>query len=156
MIAKKIALLLMIIFVLAQLPSRLRAQSNTPGENSFKSLHQLMEEGIHERFTYVSYTLWHDTPMTPEKMDTIAESALELRQMAEALPAFGSRYAKGEGEKEGQNLFNTKAAELSKVSQRLAETASKRDKKGTENLFKQLEASCQDCHNTFNKALKNQ
>jgi hypothetical protein len=40
MIAKKIALLLTIIFVLAQLPSGLRAQSNAAGENSFKSLHQ--------------------------------------------------------------------------------------------------------------------
>jgi cytochrome c556 len=155
MTAKKIALLLVMIVVLAELPSKLRAQSNTPGENSFKSLHQLMEEGIHERFTYVSYTLWHDTPMTPAKMDTIAESALELRQMAEALPAFGSRYATVDGEKEGQTLFNLKAAELSKVSQKLAETASKRDKKGTETLFKKLEASCQDCHNTFNSTLRN-
>jgi hypothetical protein len=155
MTAKKIALLLMMIFALAHLPSRLSAQSNAPGENSFKSLHQLMEEGIHERFTYVSYTLWHDTPMTTEKMDTIAESAMELRQMAEALPAYSSRYVRMEGEKDGQNLFNIKAAELSKLSQKLAETASKRDKKGTENLFKRLEASCQDCHNTFNKALKN-
>lgn len=155
MIVKKMVLLLVVIFMMAQLPSVLRAQSNAAGENSFKSLHQLMEEGIHERFTYLSYTLWHDSPLTSEKMDAIAESALELRHMAEAIPAFSNRYVKVEGAKEDQNLFTAKAAELSKVSQRLAEVASKRDKKRTENLFKQLEASCQDCHNTFNKVLRN-
>ncbi len=152
---KKIALLLFIFFVLAQFPGRLQAQSNTAGENSFKSLHHLMEEGIHERFTYLSFTIWHDSPMTSEKMDTIAESALVLRQMAEIIPDHSPRYLQVEWAKEDQNLFNEKAAELSKVAQKLAETASKRDRKGTEKLFKQLEASCQDCHNMFNKALRN-
>jgi cytochrome c556 len=155
MFAKKIALLLLLTFVFAQAQSKPQAQGNTAGDNSFKNLHQLMEEGIHDRFTYVSFTLWHDTPLTTEKLEAIAESAMELRQLAENIPAFSPRYLQAEGAKEEQNLFNAKAAELSKVSQRLAETASKKDKKGTQLLFKQLEASCQDCHNTFNKVLKN-
>jgi cytochrome c556 len=155
MIIKKIVLLLVVIFALAGFSSMPRAQSHQVDEPAYKNLHHLMEEGIHERFTYVSYTIWHDSPLTPEKLATIAESALELRQMAEAIPAYSPGYMKREEAKEQLNLFQAKAAELSKVSQRLAETASKKDKKGTQILFKKLEASCQDCHNTFNKQLRN-
>ena|ERR1051325_3388966 len=152
---KKITSLLFVIFVSAQFQPGPLAQSNTAGETLFKSLHQLMEEGIHERFTFVSFTLWHDAPLTSEKMDAIAETAQELRQLAEAIPTYGPKYLQSESAKEEQNLFNTKAAELSKASQRLSEVATKKNKKATETVFKQLEASCQDCHNAFNQYLKN-
>jgi cytochrome c556 len=152
---KKITSLLMVIFVISQYQSSPKAQSNLNSETSFKNLHQLMEEGIHDRFTYLSFTIWHDSPLTPEKMATIAESARDLGQMAETIPAHSPKYLLSESAKEEQELFNAKAAELTKVSLRLAETASKKDKKGTQTLFKQLEASCQDCHNRFNQTLRN-
>ncbi|MBI3652606.1 MAG: cytochrome c [Acidobacteria bacterium] len=156
MMIKKMALLLTVLFVLAPGAARPQAQNHTTSEPAFKSLHQLMEEGIHERFTFVSFTLWHDTPMTPEKLETIAASAMELRQLADTIPTYSPKQLQVEGAKEDLRLFATRAAELSSKAQKLAETAALQDVAATETAFKQVEASCQACHNRFHQSLRNQ
>lgn len=155
MILKRIIFLLAIACAIAQLHSRPSAQSQAAGEVSFKNLHQLMEEGIHERFTFLSFTLWHDQPMTPEKMDAIAQSATQLRQMAETIIALRPRYLEAERMKDDQKAFDERAAEFSRSAMMLAEAATSKDKARAENLFGRLEASCQSCHAKFNKALAN-
>lgn len=155
MIVKKIILVLTIIGVVAQIQSQPSAQSQAAGEESFKNLHQLMEEGIHERFTFLSFTLWHDRPMTQEKMDAIAQSANQLRQMADSIPAFRPRHLEAESMKDDRKAFDAGAAELSRSAMMLAEAATRKNKARAENLFGRLEASCQSCHARFNKALAN-
>lgn len=153
MIVKRIVLVLAIIGAIAQVQSRPLARSQTVGEESFKNLHQLMEEGIHERFTFLSFTLWHDPPMTSEKMDAIAGSAIQLRQMAETITALRPRYLEAEWMRDDRKAFDAKAAELSNSAMMLAEAATRKDKRRAKNLFDRVEASCQSCHARFNKAL---
>ncbi|HEY7545729.1 MAG TPA: cytochrome c [Blastocatellia bacterium] len=114
-----------------------------------------MEEGIHERFTFLSFTLWHDPPMTSEKMEAIAQSAVQLRQLAETIIAHRPRYLEAEWRKDDRKAFDAGAAELSNSAMMLAEAATRKDKTRAENLFNRIEASCQSCHARFNKALAN-
>lgn len=153
MTVKRIILIIGIIGVIAQIRPWSSVKSQTGDEKPFKNLHQLMEEGIHERFTFLSYTLWHDQPMTPEKMDAIAQSANQLRQLAEAIPSFRPRSLQGESMKDDQKAFDAVAAELSNSAMMLAEAATVKDRTRTENLFDRLEASCRSCHTKFNSAL---
>ena len=153
MIVKRIVFLLAILCAIAQVQYWSSAQSQPVGEETFKNLRQLMEEGIHERFTFLSFTLWHDPPMTPEKMDAIAQSAIQLRQLAETITAHRPRYLEAESRKDDRKAFDTGVAELSNSAMMLAEAATRKDKVRTENLFDRVEASCQSCHARFNKAL---
>lgn len=152
---KRIVLVLTILGVIAQLQSRPSAQSQAAGEVSFKTLHQLMEEGIHEHFTFLSFTLWHDRPTTAEKMDAIAHSAAQLRRMAENITALRPRYLEAESMKDDQKAFDAATAQLSRSARMLAEAAARRDKARAKRYFDRLEASCRNCHTRFNKALAN-
>jgi cytochrome c556 len=114
-----------------------------------------MEDGIHERFTFLSYSLWHDPNMTPEKMDEIARSADQLRQFAEAIPAFRPRHLDVDGMKDDQKIFDAQAAELSDSAMMLAKAATMRDTARARDLFNRVAESCRSCHAKFNKSLEN-
>jgi cytochrome c556 len=145
----------LLAILLAVYAQSLSSAQNATGEESFKTLHQLMEEGIHERFTFLSFTLWHDPPMTPEKMEAIAQSAIQLRQLAETITALRPGYLEAESRKAERKAFDAQAEELSTSARMLAEAATRKDKARTQNLFNRVEASCQSCHAKFNKALAN-
>jgi cytochrome c556 len=133
--------------------SQAMAGGQTVEGKAFKNLHELMEEGIHEEFTFLSFTLWHDAPMTEEKMDAIAKSASQLQRMAESIPSLRPRYLEAERARDDLKAFDAGATELSKTALLLAEAATRRDRAGAEKLFDRMEASCRSCHTKFNKPL---
>jgi hypothetical protein len=152
-ILKRTVLVLTLIGVIVQARPWPTAQSQTTGDQSFKNLHDLMEEGIHERFTFLSFSLWHDPNMTPEKMDEVARSADQLRQLAEAIPAFRPRQL--EWMKDDQKAFDAGAAELSDSATMLAKAAGMKDRARAKELFSRVAESCRNCHARFNKDLAN-
>lgn len=153
MILKRIVLILTLLGAIVDARPWSVIQSQAVDPHSFKSLHQLMEEGIHDRFTFISFTLWHDPNMTPEKMDEIARSADELRQLGEAIPAFRPRHLEAEWKKDDQKVFDAGAAELSTSAMMLAKAAIVKDKARAKELFDRVAESCRSCHAKFNKEL---
>jgi cytochrome c556 len=152
-ILKKVVLILTLIGAIVDARPWSMTQSQTVSAQSFKSLHQLMEEGIHDRFTFISFALWHDPDMTPEKMDEVARSADELRQLGEAIPAFRPRQLEAEWKKDEQKAFDAGAAELSNSAMMLARAATGKDRARAKELFDRLAESCKSCHAKFNKDL---
>ena len=48
-------------------------------------LRQVMEAKVHKDYTAMSFTIWHDRPLTKEKMDAIAEASSHIVQAAQGL-----------------------------------------------------------------------
>src|SRR5690348_11479607 len=56
------------------------------------NLRQLMQSRVHQEYTFLSFTIWHDQPLTPEKMDSIAASSGRIMGIAHDLTAYEPVY----------------------------------------------------------------
>jgi hypothetical protein len=154
--ALKTAVLVLVLVAagLAQAPPRKR-KTAAQRSKAFTTLPQLMREGLHEEFTFLSFKIWHDSPMTGEKMDSVAKTANRLQELANQIPRFKESYfAHRPGT--DRELVDARTETVAEVARLLAEAAERRDQKSVEGLVVQLESACNRCHVNFKKELSSQ
>src|SRR5258705_7894984 len=86
------AVILSVLLAAAFSQTHARVKRSAHPTQEFASLTQLMKDGIHEQFTFLSFTIWHDSPMTEEKLNSVAKSATHLQELAVRIPAFKTSY----------------------------------------------------------------
>jgi cytochrome c556 len=144
--------LLLVAAAFAQTHARARL---TRPSKEFASLSKLMKDGIHEQFTFLSFTIWHDSPMTEEKLNSVAKSASTLQELAVRIPAFKTSYfSKYPGE--DLAMVDADSAEMETLARSISRAAANRDEKSLEPLLTQLEANCNSCHSKFRQELSSQ
>jgi len=149
-----IAVVLLFAGAGAQMRTR---RPKTPAQHGkeFSSLPELMREGLHEQFTALSFTVWHDSPLTDQKLDAVAKHADKLREFARRIPTFKSSYF-GERSEEDRTMVDAKAEAVAGLAQLLAGAAQTRDAKTVDKLLTQIEATCNACHARFRRELSTQ
>ncbi len=135
-----------------QLYARRAASPEPPAEGPAQAqtdLRQLMKSKLHEEYTYMSFTIWHDKPLTPEKMDGIAAASARIIEVAQGLNAYEPGYRQQGWSTEDVQFFDDKRLQLARVAEELGRAAKRRD--GTEvlNFFMHLDNTCQNCHKRF-------
>jgi hypothetical protein len=131
--------------------SQTHARVDRPSKE-FASLPMLMKNGIHEQFTFLSFTIWHDSPLTEEKLNSVAKSASDLQKLAVRIPAFKASYfSKYHGD--DLAIVDANSAEMETLARLISRAAANRDEKSLEPLLTQLEASCNNCHSKFRQEL---
>ena len=122
-------------------------QARRPQEQ-YSSLPKLMKEGVHEQFTFISFTIFHNAPMDASKMRHLAKTASRLNQMAKRITGFKSVY-------EGEQVpaLEAGAEELARAAEMLSSAAGKGSQNQFEQLFEKLETACHNCHAKFRKEL---
>lgn len=114
----------------------------------YSSLPKLMKEGVHEKFTFISFTIFHNAPLDAGKMRHLAKTASRLGEMAKRIPGFKSAYMGESGP-----VLESGAEDLAKAAQMLSEAAEKGSRDQFEHLFEKLETACNNCHTKFRKEL---
>ncbi|HYL98285.1 MAG TPA: cytochrome c, partial [Blastocatellia bacterium] len=118
--------------------------------DQFATLPDLMRDGIHEQFTFLSFAIYHDEPLTANKLDRISKSALTLSKLARRIPELGSSYAAGA---ERSSMLEARARALAQNAEELAHAARVRKQKSVQPLFSKVESACSDCHTKFRAEL---
>src|SRR5689334_23244219 len=72
--------------------SQATEQQNQRPLSHYGSLKVLMKDAIHEQFTFLSFTVWHDESPAAEKLPRIDAAAHELQDLAKEIPAHGQLY----------------------------------------------------------------
>lgn len=129
------------------------AVSQRPPQAS-KDLRRFMQANLHQEYTFLSFTVWHDRPLTPEKMDSIAASSSRVIDMARDLNGFTTAYGKQGWSKDDLKFFDQKRLQLSRVAEELNRAARKRDSQEVINFFMHLDSTCQSCHRRFRPDLQ--
>jgi cytochrome c556 len=111
-----------------------------------------MKDGIHERFTFLSFTIWHDSPLTAEKLNSVAKSASQLQELAGRIPSFKTSYfSKYAGE--DLALIDAHSAEMETLARSISRAAASGDEQSLEPLLTRLETTCNNCHSKFRQEL---
>lgn len=131
--------------------SRPSATANTAAR---EDLQKFMQTDIHHEYTYLSFTIWHDRPMTPEKMDSIAASSSKVMKMAQDLDKFESTYKNQGWSDDDLQFFEDKRLQLSRVAEELNHAAQKHDSTAVVNFFMHMDSTCQSCHKRFRPELQ--
>jgi hypothetical protein len=118
--------------------------------SEYSSLAKLMQEGLHEPFTELSFIIWHDKPLTPEKYEALRIAALKVRDIATQIPAF--RRSRWTGEEIA--FYENHAMRLADLAGYLAEAAKRQQQDHVVHHLMDLESTCQKCHATFAPDLK--
>jgi cytochrome c556 len=140
------ALLWLIVVASAVYTQTARAQER------YLSLPKLMKEGVHEQFTFISFTIFHNAPLDADKLQHLAKTASRLNHLAKQIPGFKSDYLGSLAEQEGAALESA-AEDLSKAAETLSTAASRGSEDQFELLFEKLETACNNCHAKFRKEL---
>ena len=135
-------------------PARFTATGNDPDFSRFATVRDMMQSGVHQEYTAISFTVWHDQPLTPAKLDSIAAAAARMVSLARELDALG-----GKGKLQGWNtpdreFFHQKSVQLYNVAQELNQAAQERDAHHIAALFDHLDHACQSCHQRFRPDLQ--
>jgi cytochrome c peroxidase len=117
--------------------------------DNYRSLSHLMEKGIHEQYTFLSFNIWHRSPLDEGEMKAIAEAAGKMEDLAGKLP----KYKRVSWTDSMQGAFDTKSLRLKKLIENLQRAALDNDEPTVTSLFALVENSCQSCHAVFNKDL---
>jgi cytochrome c556 len=117
----------------------------------FEDLEQLMKAGLHEHFTQLSFTIWHDQPIDKAKMDGVLEAALALQQEAVLIASF-DRGVTSRSPEERQS-FDRMAARLVRAATGVVKSARDQDETSLAGEFLHLEAACEACHARFRPEL---
>jgi cytochrome c553 len=149
-----VALVLLFVGAGAQMRPR-RTRTQPEHQKEFSTLPDLMREGLHEQFTALSFRIWHDSPLTDKKFDTIAKHADKLHEFAERIPSFKSSYFAGHNE-EDRAAVDAKAAAVAGLADLLSRAAKRRDAKKADSLLTEIEATCNACHARFRRELSTQ
>ncbi len=113
----------------------LDAEHESANTDSAQSLKDYMQLGIHEEFTFLSYTIWHDQPLTEKKREALRVAAERLVELAEGIPEY----------REG-NRIDHYSAQLAASSRKLAMSASMSPQSEIETGLETVRKSCVDCH----------
>ncbi len=140
--------------VYKRLSSPAPASAMSAGKKPYASLRQMMQSGVHQEYTFISFTVWHDRPLTPAKFDLIADSSARIGILARELDAFN-----GKDNPQGWNppdaaLFHDKSMELYSVAQELNQVAQTHDSQKVQAVFHRLDTTCQSCHKHFRPDLR--
>jgi Cytochrome C' len=112
-------------------------------------LRQLMQSRVHAEYTYLSFTIWHDQPLTPEKMDGIAASSGRIVAISGELNSYVVAYRKQGWSVQDVKFFDDKRLQLNRVAEELRRAAQKRDSSQVTSFFMHLDSTCQSCHKRF-------
>jgi cytochrome c556 len=118
------------------------------------NLRQLMETRVHTEYTYMSFTIWHDQPLTDEKMDSIAAASGRIMDIAaHDLSSYEPVYRQQGWTDEDVQFFDNKRLQLTQVAEELKKAAQKHDSSQVTSFFLHLDSTCQSCHSRFRKDL---
>lgn len=112
-------------------------------------LRQFMRTSLHEKYTLMSFTIWHDKPLTPEKMDSIAVSSARMIEAARGLNAYEPGYRRQGWSAQDVEFFDEKRLQLVRVAEELTRAAQKHDATQVVNFFMHMDTTCQSCHRRF-------
>jgi cytochrome c556 len=113
------------------------------------NLRQVMQTRVHHEYTFMSYTIWHDQPLTDEKMDAIAASSDRLILIGHDLNGYAAVYRQQGWSREDVDYFEEKRVQLTRVAEELKRAAQKHDSAQVTSFFMHLDNTCQSCHRRF-------
>ena len=120
--------------------------SNRSGNND---LRQVMETRVHQDYTAMSFTIWHDRPLTNVKMDAIAAASSRIAQEAQGLEAFEDAYRQQGWSAQDVKFFEENRLRLFRVAEELNRAAKNHDEAQVVSFFMHLDNTCQSCHKKF-------
>ena len=112
-------------------------------------LRQLMQSRLHVEYTYMSFTIWHDKPLTSKKMDGIAASSDRIVEVARKLDTYEPGYERQGWSSDDVQFFDQKRRQLSKIAEELKHAAQEHDEPQVVNFFLHMDNTCQSCHKRF-------
>jgi cytochrome c556 len=121
---------------------------------SREDLRQFMQSRVHQEYTFMSFTIWHDRPFTPEKMDSIAASSSRVIDLTKELSRYAGIYKQQGWSNDDVMFFEEKRLQLSRVAEELNRAAKKRDSSEVINFFMHMDSTCQSCHKRFRPDLQ--
>jgi cytochrome c556 len=125
-----------------------------PAQTVHGNLRQLMETKVHTEYTYMSFTIWHDQPLTAEKMDSIAAASGRIMDIAaHDLSSYEPEYRQQGWTDEDVQFFDNKRLQLTQVAEELKKAAQKHDSSQVTSFFLHMDNTCQSCHSRFRKDL---
>jgi cytochrome c556 len=141
--------LIALLFVIASPASQSSASQNQNTLSRYASLKVLMKDAIHEHFTLISFTIWHDESAPVEKMPRISEAARELQKLAQEIPQHARNYHAGNSEKTNTKDIQQLSKAMGEAAHDLSEAAARGEEASMEKLFNNLQASCESCHSVY-------
>ena len=125
-----------------------------PNTAAREDLQKFMQARVHQEYTFLSFTIWHNRPLTPEKMDSIATSSSKVIEMAQELNRFETTYKDQGWNSDDLKFFEEKRLQLSRVAEELNHAAEKHDSTAVINFFMHMDSTCQSCHKRFRPELQ--
>ena len=129
------------------------AGTHPPVQNR-DDLRKFMQARVHQEYTFLSFTIWHDRPLTPEKMDSIAASSVRVVNMSKELTAYAAIYKDQGWSSNDVKFFEEKRLQLSRVAEELGRAAQNHNSPEVINFFMHLDTTCQSCHKRFRPDLQ--
>jgi cytochrome c556 len=129
------------------------AGTHPPAQNR-DDLRKFMQARVHQEYTFLSFTIWHDRPLTAKKMDSIAVSSAHVVDMSRELTAYAAIYKDQGWSSDDMKFFEEKRLQLSRVAEELGHAAQKRNSPEVSNFFMHLDTTCQSCHKRFRPDLQ--
>ncbi len=112
-------------------------------------LRQLMQARVHEEYSRLSFFIWHDQPLTPDKMSQIAESSARMINLAQNLSEYENTYIQQGWGKQDVKFFDENRAQLLQTAEQLKGAAQHGDETRVVHLFNHMDSTCQSCHKRF-------
>lgn len=125
------------------------AAPTTESARNEHSLRQLMRSRLHEEYTAMSFTIWHDQPLTQEKMDKIAVSSANILAITKELDSYEAEYRLQGWSAQDVKFFDDKRVQLTRVAEELKKAAEMHDSSQVTSFFMHLDNTCQSCHQRF-------
>jgi cytochrome c556 len=123
--------------------------ASAPPRPAATDLRQVMKSKLHEEYTLMSFTIWHDQPLTDEKMDAIAASSARIMSIARTLDSYETEYKQQGWNADDLKFFDERRLQLSRVAEALNKAARKHDSGQVVNFFMHMDNTCQSCHKRF-------
>ena len=124
-----------------------------PRQNN-EDLRRFMQARVHQEYTFLSFTIWHDRPFTDAKMDSIAASSSRVMDISKELTAYATVYKEQGWNSDDVKFFEEKRVQLSRVAEELNHAAQKRNSAEVISFFMHLDNTCQSCHKRFRPDLQ--
>ena len=112
-------------------------------------LRQLMQAHVHEEYSRMSFFIWHDQPLTPDKMNEIAESSARMVNLAQNLSEYENTYIQQGWGKQDVKFFDENRTRLLQTAEQLKGAAKEGDESRVVHLFNHMDSTCQSCHKRF-------
>src|SRR6202040_912659 len=116
--------------------------THPPAQNR-EDLRKFMQARVHQEYTFLSFTIWHDRPLTAEKMDSIVTSSAHVVDMSKELAAYATIYKDQGWSSDDVKFFEEKRLQLSRVAEELGHAAKKRNSPEVIKFFMHLDTTCQ-------------